>query len=299
MRRALVITGILLRTGFRGLEASRGTTGVAVFTISLALVLMGSFLLLVQNMQGMLDEVGDEIHVTAFLASEVEEPRRKLLLTAAVAIEGVQSALFVSADAALEKFRASSGGAELLEGIEVNPLPASLEISLAPEYRDPVSLERVAEAVAALPDVEELAYGQEWVEAYSRAVSLVRTASWVLGIVLALAALLICANTIRLAIYAREDELEILALVGASGTFIRVPFVIEGIVQGTGGGVLALGVLYLAFSLLLPGFGGGLELLIGNATPQFFSIGHSVFLVFAGASLGGFGSLVALVGWRR
>ena len=127
----------------------------------------------------------------------------------------------------------------------------SLEISLAPEYRDPVSLEWVAEAVAALPDVEELAYGQEWVEAYSRAVSLVRTA--VLGVghrarVRGTADL--CQHDSS-GDYAREDELEILALVGASGTFIRVPFVIEGIVQGTGGGVLALGVLYLAFSLLL------------------------------------------------
>lgn len=299
MRRVFVVLGILLRTGLHGLRTSRGTAALAVFTIALALVLVGVFLLLVRNMEGMLDRVGEEIHVTAFLERDVSEPRVEVLVAEAAAIEGVQSARFVSADVALERFRRSAGGAELLEGIEVNPLPASLEIALVPEHRGPASLERVARAVSALPGIDELAYGQEWVEGYSRAVSLVRTMSWVLGSVLALAALLICANTIRLAIYAREDELEILSLVGASATFVRVPFVIEGLVQGAAGGILALAVLYVGFSLFLPSFGAGLELLIGNAVPRFFAAGQSILLVVAGASLGGVGSVVALVGWRR
>lgn len=299
MRSLIVVTGILLRTGVRGLQTSRGTTAVAVFTIALALMLVGVFLLLVRNMEGTLDRVGEEIHVTAFLESGMADSRVELIVGDAQAIEGVRSARFISADVALERFRESAGGAELLEGIEVNPLPASLEVSLGREYRDPDSLARVARQVSLLPGVEELAYGQEWVAGYSQAVSLVRTTSWVLGSVLALAALLICGNTIRLAIYSREDELEILSLVGASRTFIRVPFVIEGMVQGVAGGVLALAVLYLGFSLLLPRMGGGLELLIGSAAPRFFAWGQSLLLVLVGATLGGFGSLLALAGWRR
>ena len=299
MRRVFVVLGILLRTGLRGLRTSRGTTALAVFTIALALVLVGVFLLLVRNMEGMLDRVGEDVHVTVFLEGDLAESRVELLVAEAAAIEGVQSARFVSADMALERFRGSAGGAELLEGIEVNPLPASLEIALAPEYREPTSLERIVGAVSALPGVHELAYGQEWVEGYARAVSLVRTMSWVLGSVLAFAALLICANTIRLAIYAREDELEILSLVGASATFVRVPFVIEGLVQGAAGGILALAVLYLGFSLFLPSLGAGLELLIGNAVPRFFAASQSILLVVAGAGLGGVGSVIALAGWRH
>ena len=119
-----------------------------------------------------------------------------------------------------------------------------------------------------------------------------------LGIILAFATLLIVANTIRLGVFARRDELEILSLVGASRPFVQTPFLIEGMVQGAVGGAIALGMLYALFRLVLPGFEFGLELLVGTA-PRFFSSGEALILVAGGAGLGLFGSAAALSGgWR-
>ena len=128
--------------------------------------------------------------------------------------------------------------------------------------------------------------------------ALARTAAGTITIVLGLAALLIVANTIRLALYARRDELEILALVGASRTFVRVPFMLEGTIQGLLGGLIALLVVFGAFELVLPQVRTGLELVVGRADLRFFSTAESIRLVLSGAGLGLLGSVTALVGGR-
>jgi len=186
----------------------------------------------------------------------------------------------------------------LLDGLDINPLPASLEISLRDDRRSAEGMEAVANAIEGLAGVESLSSGRDWVEGYLRAVALVRGVGVGLGIILALATLLIVANTIRLGVFARRDELEILSLVGASRPFVQTPFLLEGLVQGAAGGAIALGLLYALFRLVLPGFEFGLELLVGTA-PRFFSLGEALILVAGGAGLGLFGSAAALSGgWR-
>jgi cell division transport system permease protein len=200
---------------------------------------------------------------------------------------------------ALERFRDITGGAALLEGLEENPLPSSLEITLAPASRTTEGLRILAAALEGLPGVDEVAHGSDWIEGYARVTSLVRVSGYALGTVLCLATLLIVANTIRLGVYAREDELEILALVGASRTFVRTPFLIEGTLQGAVGGLLAAGLLFVAFRVLVPQLEYGLTFLLGHAVPRFFSVGEVAALVAGGAALGLVGSMAALFGWRR
>ncbi|MGH0032616.1 MAG: cell division protein FtsX, partial [Myxococcota bacterium] len=111
--------------------------------------------------------------------------------------------------------------------------------------------------------------------------------------------LLIVANTIRLAVLSRRDELEILSLVGASRAFVNTPFLLEGVVQGSVGGMAALLLLYALFRLVLPGFEFGLEMLLGGVSPRFFTGGEAAALVTAGAALGLFGAGAALVSEPR
>jgi cell division transport system permease protein len=177
-------------------------------------------------------------------------------------------------------------------------LPSSLEIGVAPDFRTPEQLRELAAAIEGLEGVEGLSHGQEWVEGYARVAALVRIAAYGLGAVLTLSALLIVSNTIRLAVYARADELEILDLVGASPVFIRTPFLLEGILQGAVGGLLALGALWFAYQLALPHVEFGLELILGNAAPRFFTLPEALWLVTGGAGLGVLGSASALLGWR-
>ena len=117
--------------------------------------------------------------------------------------------------------------------------------------------------------------------------------------ILALATLLIVANTIRLAVLSRRDELEILSLVGASRAYVSMPFLIEGLIQGAAGGALALGLLYAVFRLVVPGFEFGLELVLGGVEPRFFSAGEAIWLLAAGAGLGLFGAGAALASESR
>jgi len=290
---------LFVRTAIRGIVSSPVTSGVSVVTIGVTLVLVGAFALLLRNMEELLDQFGDDLRVTAYLESDVSGEVLRALEDRVRAIPGVKDVEALSQDEALERFRASVGsGSALLDGLDVNPLPASLEISLLDDRRSAEGMEAVASAIEGLAGVESLSSGRDWVEGYLRAVALVRGVGVGLGIILALATLLIVANTIRLGIYTRRDELEILSLVGASRPFVQTPFLLEGLVQGAAGGAIALGLLYALFRLVLPGFEFGLELLVGTA-PRFFSSGEALILVTGGAGLGLFGSAAALSGgWR-
>jgi cell division transport system permease protein len=126
----------------------------------------------------------------------------------------------------------------------------------------------------------------------------VRSAGLGLGVVLALATLLIVTNTIRLAVYARRDELEILALVGASRTFLRVPFLIEGLLQGAVGGLLGVGLLFAIFHVAVPQLRDALELFLGWSDPAFLSPRNVGILVSGGAAFGLTGAAAAVAATR-
>jgi cell division transport system permease protein len=300
MTRGAVRLSYFVRTALRGLRASPVTSAVAVATIGVCLVMAGAFALLLQNMEELLEGFGDDLQVTAYLEEGLAAPTRRELERLVATVEGVESLRLVTKEEALERFRAGVGrGSSLLEGLGENPLPASLEITLVPERRSAAGLGMVVESIDGLPGIAGLASGQDWVEGYLRAVALVRGVGLGLGLILALATLLIVANTIRLAVLARRDELEILSLVGASRPFVHTPFLLEGLLQGAVGGTLALMVLYLLFRLVLPGFEFGLELVLGGLAPRYFSAGEAMVLVGGGATLGFAGSAAALSGgWR-
>jgi cell division transport system permease protein len=300
VRRLAVQCATFARTALRGIASSPVTSAVAVGTIGVSLVLVGAFAILLRNMQDVLDRFGDDLHVTAYLEDGLPEAARAELARSAGRVEGVESVRVVSEQEALERLRAGVGrGAAFLAGLDENPLPASLEITLVPERRTPEGLAAAAASLEGLAGIADLGSGRDWVEGYLRALALLRGLALGLGAILAGATLLIVANTIRLAVLARRDELEILALVGASRAFVNTPFLLEGAIQGAAGGALALALLYGLFRLALPGLEFGLELLLGGVAPRFLSPGEAVTLVGGGAGLGLFGSAAALLGGLR
>ena len=296
MRRLLAHLASFGRTALHGLRASPGPAAVSALTIGVALLMVGAFALLVTNMERLLDRFGEDIRVSAYLETGLSPEAARALAERVKAAPGVASVSLVTQEDALRRFReGGTGRAALLEGLDENPLPASLEIALVPERRTVEGLAVLAAAIRDLPGIEDLGYGREWVEGYARAVGLIRGVATGLGAVLALATLLIVSNTIRLAVYARRDEIAILRLVGASRLFVAVPFLLEGLLLGLGGGLLAVGGLYVFFRTLLPSLRGGLELLLGYASPAFLPPEGCLLLVAAGAALGVLGSAAALL----
>ena len=295
MRRMLARGRSLLRAAAAGLRASPTTSGVATVTIAVCLLLIGAFALLVSNMERLLERFGQEIRVSAFLEEGLPVARQRALLERVRMAPGVAGVELITKQAAFERFRASAvGRAALLEGLDENPLPASLEIRLAEDQRNQAGLRTLAEALRGIPGIAEVGYGHEWVEGYARAVGLVRGIAVAVGGVLALATLLIVANTIRLSVYARRDEIEILRLVGASRSFVALPLLLEGLTQGLVGGGIAVALLYGFYRLLLPSLQGGLQLLLGYMSPAFLGGGALLGLAAAGALLGVLGSAWAL-----
>ncbi len=287
-----------VRAAIAGLRGSRLTTVVSIATIAVATIPLGGLWVVTGNMRALLDQFGNELQLTAFLDAKVRSDAGRSLASRASAIPGVERVEFVSQEQALERFRARLGDSALLEALEANPLPASLAIALAIDHRTPEAVAMVSEALHALPGVEDVAGGETWIDGYGRALRLVRSAGMGLGIVLALATLLIVTNTIRLAVYARRDELEILALVGASRTFLRVPFLIEGLLQGAVGGLLGVGLLFAVFHVAVPQLRDALELFLGWSDPSFLSPRNVGILVAGGAAFGFVGAGAAVAATR-
>lgn len=298
MSRVLVILRVLGANALRGVRQASTTSALAVLTIAIVLVLIGSASLLLENMSGLLDDFGDALRVTVYLDESLSDVDALALAERVGAAPGVAAVEVVTKSEALARFERIAGGADLLSGLEENPLPASLELTMQAEARTATTIAALREALDGLPGIDEVAHGDEWIEGYTRAVALIRGLAWGIGLVLGLAALLIVANTIRLAFYARRDELDILALVGASRTFVRVPFMLEGTIHGLLGGLLALAIVFGAYELLLPELRYGLEGLLGRAELRFFDAGEALGLVAAGAGLGLLGAITALAGFR-
>ncbi|HEX2483840.1 MAG TPA: permease-like cell division protein FtsX [Myxococcota bacterium] len=268
---------------------------MAVATIGVTLFLVGAFALVLSNMSGLLERFGREVRLTAYATDGVTPGAGPALAEKIGALPGVARAEWVSKDAALERFRRRLGGeAALLEGLEENPLPASVEVEVAPSHHSSAGLASLREALARLDGVEEVADGHAWVEGYARAVALLHAAAIGLGAVLGLAALLIVTNTIRLAVYARRDEIEILMLVGATRSFVAVPFLLEGLLQGVAGGLLALALLGLGFLALGGALAGAFAFVLGSAEPAFLGAVGCAGLVAAGGVLGVLGSAGAV-----
>ncbi len=285
-----------LRTALSSMRASPVTSLVAVATIGLCLLLIGAFVLLVANMERLLDHFGEEIRVSVYLSEETDIEAQQQLAARARIAPGVLEVELLTREAALERFRQHQPEhATLFEGFGESPLPASLEILLAPEQRNEQGVAILVESLSGLPGIGELGYGHEWVSGYAHVVSLLYGAAVALCCVLLPATFLIVAGTIRLSLYARRDEIEIVRLIGGSRGFVASPLLLEGITCGACGGLLGLVLLYLCYRLLLPAFEGGLSLLIGTAEPVFLGIGAACGLIAAGALLGLLGATIALL----
>jgi cell division transport system permease protein len=159
--------------------------------------------------------------------------------------------VYITKQAALLKARRELPEFESLFGtLDTNPLPASLEVMLQPGQSGPEAVADVAERIRQYPFVDDVRYGSEWLDKVYVLRRVAGTATLVLGAAFALVASLIIGAAIRMAIYARRDEIAIMRLVGATEDFVRRPFLIEGLLTGFGGGVLALLVTWFAFLII-------------------------------------------------
>jgi cell division transport system permease protein len=231
--------GWFLREAWRGLWFHRSTTWTAMLSVFGSFLVLGMFLLFTSNVQHALTGLGDRREVVAYLRDNADMESREALIARLDSLYGV--AEYVSKERAWEEFAAELGGTELLEAAGQNPLPASIRIKLRPEFLNFASMERISDALAAAPIVEEVKFGGEWVQRLDHFIATLRFVDLAIGLVVALSVVFVVANTIRLAFIARRETLRIMALVGAGNGFIFTPLVLEGVIATGLAAALALG----------------------------------------------------------
>lgn len=226
-------------------------TGLASAMVGLALFVVGLFALAAFNLREALDRVESRVEVVAYLRDDARTPEIDRIRQELGGLPEVDEVRFVSKEAALEQARRDLPDlGEVFSDLAVNPLPASLEIRLRPGFRTQAVVEHVSALAAAYPIVEDVAYGREWIERLFalRRVAAVTVA--VLGSAFAVVAALIIGTALKIAIFARRDEIYVMRLVGARDGFIRRPFLLEGAFAGLLGGVLAVLLTYLTFRIV-------------------------------------------------
>jgi cell division transport system permease protein len=216
-------------------------TGLSAFMVGLALLVMGLFALAAYNLRLALAQVEERVEVVAYLTEDARPVDTEAAVQTLRSLQGVEDVIFVSKDEALERAVTELPEiAEVSSDLEVNPFPASLEIRFEPGSRTEAVVEAVAEAARELPVVEDVRFGREWLERLFSLRRIAAITAMTLGGAFALVAALIIGTAIRIAVFARKEEIYIMRLVGATNGFIRRPFLLEGGFTGLAGGVLAV-----------------------------------------------------------
>ncbi len=288
-------TGYFLKRALRNMRQSPVLSLASVGTVALALALLAFFAIAVLNVQQLTSSWNENLAIVAYLDDVPEEKVVKGWIKDVESYPEVDKVTFVSRKDAFARFAKRLGDdADLIEGLGEDVLPASLEISLADDWHSESALTDVVERLRNDHRFEDLQYGQGWLEKFEAFLLLLRVSGSALGGFLVFAALVIVANTIKLTLYARQDELEAMAMVGGTSLFIKLPYLIEGALQGLLGGVTALLLSFLVFQVILQKSLGSLLLITGIDTIHFLPLVWQVMLVVGGGLIGLLGSLFAL-----
>lgn len=288
------MVGFLVGEAFRDLRRAGRVAVSAVVLIMLSLAALGGFWLLSSNLGQAVAQWRDRVRVVVYLRREPAPGDAARLVERARALPGVAAVRYVDKTEALETLRRALGkDVSVADQLPSNPLPASLEVTPSEPGATPEGARALIERLAAFPEAEEVAGGAEWVERFAHWRRLVTLVGLGIGGVLAVAAILTVTTATTLVLHARRHETEIMRLVGAPESVIRLPLLLQGMLQGLVGALLALGALVGAYSLVAPRLGPLVTLTLGLPRLSFLPTPDMLGLVLAGTLLGGLGGLLA------
>ncbi len=266
---------------------------VSVSTIALSVFIVSASGLFFLNADDMMDQWKKGVRIMVYLKQGTSEGDRLALNNSMLALYGVADTRFIPKEEALELLRKQmEQQASLLSNLSGNPLPDAYEIRMTAGSQNDETIETLANQLESLPPVEDVEYGQRWLGRFAQIFVLFRILGYAISCLFFVATTFIVANTIRLALYARREEVEIMRLVGASDTYIRGPFYIEGLVQGTVGGIIGIAVLFAAFLLLSANLSQGFSSV--SIHIRFFSVGTTMLIILGSTIIGWLGCHLSL-----
>ncbi len=275
------------------LRRDRGSKTFAIATIALALFVLGAFLVVTRSLDRLMSTWSAAAEMSVYLRDDASDEQRAAIEAAIAGSPIIERRELVSKDEAARRFRRDFPDlAPAAAGLATNPFPASFELRLRAQRVAASELRQLARTMTQMTGVADVRYDQQWLDRMARIVGVLRWIGIGLAGILAVAAGLTVAAVVRLGMFARRDEVEIMALVGAPLSAIRGPFIVEGVLQGGIGAVVALAALRGACELLrlrlasdLPGLDASLLQFV--AWPAMFAI------VGGGMMVGCIGAYVA------
>jgi cell division transport system permease protein len=277
---------------YRGLRANSLVNLLAMGTISMAMLIVGFFLIVFLNLKAAVGAMGERLEISVYLQEGITAQDTDMLATRLKAEPGVRKVTFLPKAEALTILKRELAGQEaLLEGLGENPLPDSYELTIDPRYADTEKMASLAARFSQFSGVEDVSYGRQGVEVLNRLLALVTYGGITLAVLLGVTVVFIISNSVRLALYSRGQEIELMQWIGATKGFIMGPFLVEGMLVTMVGTALSLGLLAALFhalpreaALFIAGPGG----------VQFLPPWVMAYLIIGGGILGLLGSLVSV-----
>ncbi len=283
----------IIKQTSRNLKQTWGTQVMTLLTVSLSILIFSFFYLIHSNIINAGARLGDELRLIVYLDSEVGPEMQVQLKKRIKNFNDVEKIIFISRQQAFEKLgRQLDQDKDILQDLTPSFLPPSIEIYPKKDLKTLTNIKRFSEYLTSLPGAQKVQYGQEWVERFGYFTQLLRLIVFLSGGLLIISTVFMVSYTIRLTLFARQEELELLRLLGATGTYIKGPLLIEGILQGLIGSGIGLTSLYLLFSWIQTRFSGPGFLHIFELTffPPFI-----IFIILAvGVLLCSLGSMVSI-----
>lgn len=296
----MTVIGYSFEEALASLRRSGRSALVSIGTIAIAFVTLGGFLLASVNVQDVLDRWLEAAEISVYFtdtASEADRTAVEVFLKGRAEVVEVE---YVSKERALERFRTDFPElADVTGSLSQNPFPSAVEVRLRGDDAGGASAERLAREVAGKSGVADVQFDRMWLSRLIGAVTSARVGAAIVAAILMLGAAFTVGAVVRLSLYARRDELEIMALVGAPFSYIRGPFVVEGLLLGGLGAAVALAVVGVLYYFAGQWLGSDLAGLTAEGQLRFLGYGEMAIMLIGGILVGaGAGTLASRAAHR-
>ena len=284
MNSAIQALFIGLRTTISNIRANKQTFLISVMTIAISIGILGLFLIVFFNLNGLLTSWNQQVQLVIYLGDDISRSQKSDLEDLFKLNSKVQSTEEVSKEKAWQEFKLKQmdrAGVDLDLGF--NPLPASFRIRFTVSDNRSLHIREFAEQIRGEPGVESVEFGEKWIGRFEKFMLVCRVFLLGVGILLSLGLILIISNTIRLSIYSRQDEIELMLLIGATPRFVKIPFLLEGMLQGLSGSLISLGLMGTIYIYMKNEFQPSIESIARGMEFQFIS--QPFLLILVGLSV--------------
>ena len=285
----------IFKSTFLNIQSNKQLFLLSIVTNFVAFSVLGLFFLLFVNLNMVFSSWDKHVQLIVYLDDKISNNDKSEIENLFESNIKIESIIFISRDQAWKKFQGEfSSRSKFITSLKFNPLPDSYTLRFKNDLNRLQNIREFSEKIKNQKGIESIEYGEKWIYRFEQFINFLRVFIIGFGVVLFSGLIFIISNTIKLSIYTRKDEIDLMSLLGATHRFIKAPLVFEGILQGTGGALLALAAVKLVHLYIILRFQGSLESTFRGFDFQYLTTPLICSILIAGMVIGIFGSLLPI-----